>query len=71
MINRLIRFRCRHCEVRIKAPLKLNGRRRPCPRCLQPVKVPSLVKKRAKPVIVLADNGDHFSLQVKTKRRSA
>jgi endogenous inhibitor of DNA gyrase (YacG/DUF329 family) len=29
----VLRFRCPHCQARIKAPYQLLGRQRPCPAC--------------------------------------
>lgn len=47
-----IMFRCHACKARIKAPTKLIGQVRPCPRCKQAVRVRIEPPEDAAPVMV-------------------
>jgi hypothetical protein len=47
-----IMFRCHACKARIKAPLRMLGQVRPCPRCKQTVRVRISPPDDAGPVMV-------------------
>lgn len=64
MSNDSMRLRCPYCHVRIRASLRLCGRRRTCPKCSQSFRVPRKVKKDTGPLIVLAEHKDYFELAV-------
>jgi len=49
-MSEIIRVRCGGCDVKIKAPLKYQGRRVNCPQCGHEVKIPTLdVARSASP----------------------
>jgi hypothetical protein len=45
-------LRCQSCNARIKAPFKLLGQVRPCPRCKQPLRIRVQPPEDAGPVIL-------------------
>ena len=45
-------FRCHSCQARLKAPLKMLGELRPCPRCRKPVRVRITLPEDAGPALV-------------------
>jgi hypothetical protein len=63
-----IRFCCPACRARIRAPLQLGGRRRPCPRCLEIVSVPLAPVEPARPVLVMLEGEERFALRVQQRR---
>lgn len=48
-------LRCHACQARIKAPMKLLGQVRKCPRCGQAILIRILPPQDAPPVIVKPD----------------
>jgi DNA-binding response OmpR family regulator len=50
-----IRCRCLSCDARIKAPLRLAGQSRPCPRCKEPVTVRREPPQDEGPLLVIDD----------------
>lgn len=64
MTNDSMRMRCPNCNVRIRASLRLCGRRRNCPKCLQAFRVPRTVQKDTGPLMVLTEQNEYFELAV-------
>ena len=56
-----LRFRCPHCGARIRAPLQLSGRARPCPGCRANFVVPSM--EDAGPRLVLLEGRDAYRIR--------
>jgi DNA-binding response OmpR family regulator len=50
-----IRCRCLACDARIRAPLRLVGQSRPCPRCKEPVTVRRETPQDEGPLLVIDD----------------
>ena len=48
-----IRFRCNHCDARMKASLTLGGARCKCPRCAQMLIVPQVILDNSAPLVLL------------------
>jgi hypothetical protein len=68
MTTSSIRFRCPACRARIRAPLELGGRRRPCPRCREIMCVPLNHAEPARPILVMLEGEERFALRVRQRR---
>jgi hypothetical protein len=62
----IIRFTCRSCRARIKAPVQLGGCTRSCPRCTHTLRVPFPAEDKL--VLVLMEGAEGCSLGVAHRR---
>ena len=59
-----VQFHCLGCRARIKAPARLSGQSRNCPRCGERLTVPFVAPEDAGPVLVMLEEPDRFVLGV-------